>query len=108
MIPKHPMQPLVTDDTGTIRFRENKIVRFLLEQGPFDLNSLVPMALKRFPVSDLEQFYQLIGYSVSGYGELSFIRPETVEKADQKAADLRDALEQKEHDRKHTPSGKDE
>jgi hypothetical protein len=56
--PRHPIQPIMTVD-GVHRFRDNKIVRFLLEAGPYDLNKL---ALMNFSRADQEQFAQLIGY----------------------------------------------
>ena len=39
---KHPLQPLYKDD-GIIRFKKNSIVRFLLDSGNHDLNSLAMM-----------------------------------------------------------------
>ena len=79
---EHPTQPLVLVN-GVVRFKGNKIVERLFEERVIDLNKIVGWDL---PAEDFEQFWQLLGYSVSGYGELSFIRPETVERAD-KAAD---------------------
>lgn len=64
---------------GVIRFRENQIVSFLLECGPFDLNKL---ACLPFSKDDMEQFMQLIGYSVSGFGDLDFVDRKTVDEAD--------------------------
>lgn len=75
---KHPIQPLELDEHGVIRFKLNAIVRFLLDEGPFDLNQL---AGKSFSVEDHEQFAQLIGYSLSGFGELSYVKNETYEVA---------------------------
>ena len=76
---KHPIQPLYTDNSGTIRFKENKIVTFLLDAGPFDLNQL---ALMNFTQEDREQFAQLIGYSLSGFGELSYVSSDTYDTAE--------------------------
>jgi hypothetical protein len=76
---KHPMQPLVKDKNGTARFQENKIVRFLLEAGPFDMNKLAAMP---FGSDDRMQFAQLIGYSVSGFGELPYANKKVVAAAD--------------------------
>jgi hypothetical protein len=42
-----------------------------------------------FSIEDMEQFYQLIGYSVSGFGEMSGFREETVTKADELAEGMR-------------------
>ena len=82
---KHPVQHLHRDATGVIRFKENKIVRFLLDAGPFDLNQ---MALMPFDNEDRVQLAQLIGYSVSGFGDLSYASDETVESADKLAEDI--------------------
>lgn len=57
-----PMQPIETDSNGTKRFRENKIVQYILDNGGIDLNQL---ARVEFPREDRDQFTQLIGYSVS-------------------------------------------
>ena len=67
---KHPTQPLSTDDNGTVRFKENEIVRYLLDHGPFDMNFI---ASHEFPQEDRIQFAQLIGYSLGGFGELSYV-----------------------------------
>jgi len=76
---KHPVQPLCHDHKGTIRFKPNEIVRFLLDEGPFDLNHL---AAKGFDREDYEQFAQLIGYSLGGFGELSYVSDDTFETAE--------------------------
>ncbi len=80
---KHPMQPVYRAPDGMIRFKENKIVQFLLDAGPFDLNQLAMMA---FEDEDHEQLAQLIGYSVSGFGELPYVSDETFEAADKMLA----------------------
>lgn len=73
-----PIQPLYTDEHGTTRFRENKIVQYLLDNGGIDMNRL---AVVDFPRDDREQFAQLIGYSLSGFGSLSYATDETYETA---------------------------
>jgi hypothetical protein len=82
---QQPMQPLRIDRNGTVRFRENAIVTFLLDFGPFDMNAL---ALMDFSHEDRAQFAQLIGYSVSGFGELPYVSEQAVQVADAKAAEL--------------------
>lgn len=72
--PQNPIQPVVSDASGVDRFKANKIVSFLLDAGPFDMNQL---ALIDFTRDDREQFAQLIGYSVSGFTELSYVRNAT-------------------------------
>lgn len=70
MAKKHPMQPIALDSEGVARFRANPLVRFLLDAGPFTMNTLA--VLPNIPAEDRAQFAQLIGYSVSGYGDLSY------------------------------------
>lgn len=76
---KHPMQPIVLDQQGVARFKENKIVRYLLEHGGIDMNQLARLD---FPREDQSQFAQLIGYSVSGFGDLSYAQQDEVAAAD--------------------------
>lgn len=75
---KHPVQPLEKDSNNILRFKRNAIVRFLLDAGPFDLNQL---ELKPFSQEDREQFAQLIGYSLGGFCDLSYVSNETYDKA---------------------------
>lgn len=72
---RHPIQPLVTDKNGVIRFKENAIVTYLLEKGGIDMNAL---AMEDFTQEDREQFTMLIGYSVGGFCDLSYASDETV------------------------------
>jgi hypothetical protein len=58
----HPLQPIYTDEHGTIRFKNNPIIEWILEQAG-GLNAVA----KRFERGeDYDQLLQLIGYSVSG------------------------------------------
>jgi len=86
---KHPMQPLVRDKDGVIRFKENAIVRYLLDAGKrgltTDLNSLSIMPFNR---DDWTQFYQLIGYSVSGYSDIALVSKTAIQRADELAAEM--------------------
>ena len=80
--PVQPMQPVTKDADGTLRFHENKIVRYLLDLARkhkiADLNSLAELP---FPQEDREQFTQLIGYAISGYHELSYVSDASAEQA---------------------------
>ncbi len=69
-----PIQPIVD-----YRFVENKIVRMLLDNGPFDMNDIAGWDVSR---QDRIQFAQLIGYSVSGFSDLSYVDDETYEAAE--------------------------
>ena len=77
--PPHPVQPLVVDDQGVVRFHANAIVRYLLDAGPFDMNHL---GIKGFSREDREQFAQLIGYSHSGASDLSYMSNEVLDTAE--------------------------
>lgn len=70
---KQPMQPLVVDASNVVRFHANKIVRFILDNGGIDLNKL---ACLPFSDEDRTQFAQLIGYSLCGFHELSYVSDE--------------------------------
>ena len=74
------MQPIVTDEHGTYRFKQNSIVKFLLDAGPFDMNQIG--RLPGITWAERSQFAQLIGYSVSGYGDLSYHDWRHVKEAD--------------------------
>ncbi len=75
----HPVQPLIRDKYGVTRFKKNDIVKCLLDCGPFDMNKLAYM---NFSAEDREQFAQLIGYSLSGFGELSYVSNRTYSTAE--------------------------
>lgn len=70
----HPMQPLVRANDGIVRFRHNQIVADMLthcQRTGLDLNDI---AQRDYPPEDRRQLAQLIGYSLSGYHELSYVR----------------------------------
>lgn len=71
---KFPMQP-VKDG----RFVQNRIVSDLLDKGPIDMNII---AMGDYSREERIQFAQLIGYSVSGFGSLSYVDNETYHAAE--------------------------
>ena len=77
-----PIQPIYHDEHSVIRFRENAVVRYLLDKGAIDLNHL---SLRPFPQADREQFYQLIGYSLCGFHELSEVSDVMTQRASARA-----------------------
>lgn len=82
----HPIQPLEYDDNGVLRFKCNEIVRFLLDASAYGLNELATMD---FSQNDREQFAQLIGYSLVGFAELSYVSDETYKAAATRPATVR-------------------
>jgi hypothetical protein len=98
------MQPVVKGDRGELHFRENAIIRYIVDhaadvvhpgapaidpdtgrpyhQGRLDLGKLMQMD---FPQEDREQFAQLMGYSISGYHELSYVSDESCAQASELA-----------------------
>ena len=74
---RNPMQPLYKDGNKTIRFKENVIVRTLLDWATNKGMGLNELAMMEFSQDDREQFAQLIGYSLGGFGELSYVRNDT-------------------------------
>lgn len=66
---KHPIQEVHVDPRNTVRFVENEIVHFLLNNYKPTLNDLYIRFHKSNP-EDYEQLMMLIGYSLSGFEEL--------------------------------------
>lgn len=71
---KNPMQPFIEDGRRIIRFKSNKIVEAVFEAAregnKLDLNDI---ACQNFTQDDRVQFAQLIGYSLRGFHELSYV-----------------------------------
>ncbi len=84
-MPKHPMQPIELDEHGTARFKGNTVVQYLLDAGGIDMNKL---AIIPFDQDDRQHFAQLIGYSVCGFGDLSYTPRKIVEEADAQVEEL--------------------
>lgn len=78
----HPMQPIIKDDNGSLRFKANAIVVHLLEQGGIDMNAIAQLNVSD---EDRAHFAQLIGYSVSGFGGLSYVSSDMSAVADRMA-----------------------
>ncbi len=89
-----PLQPLSHDEHGVLRFKANKIVEYLLDNGGIDMNQL---ALQGFDDSDSEQFAQLIGYSLSGFGSLSYVSEEASIAAEKMASGKTELEARNEH-----------
>ena len=75
----HPLQPIEDDGNDVVRFKPNAIVRYLLDNGGIDMNQIA--LLPGVSREDHVQFAQLIGYSVSGFSELSYVHDEDYDKA---------------------------
>lgn len=73
---KNPIQPLAKDEQGVLRSKANALVNALLEHGQATGLGLNELACK-YPgaehADDWQQLAQLIGYSLSGYGELGYV-----------------------------------
>jgi len=66
----HPTQPVFYDELGVLRFKPNAIINYLFDTGRLSLNSLATIP---FPAEDRAQIAQMLGYSVSGYRDLSYV-----------------------------------
>ena len=83
------MQPIILDEYGVARFKANALVRYLLDNGGIDMNELARQShVQKWTQEDCMQFAQLIGYSVDGYGDLSYVTSESCAKADAIACKL--------------------
>ena len=74
-----PIQPIELDSDKVVRFVENRMIRTLLDSSTLTLNDL---AVMNFTQQEQEQFAQLIGYSLSGFGELSYTSDEVYDAAE--------------------------
>lgn len=80
---EQPMQPIYIDNKGVARFQSNKIVDWLFVTQKISLNEISAMCQNsKIPKVDQMQFWQMLGYSVSGFGDLSFADKEVVAQAD--------------------------
>jgi len=70
----HPMQPLEENEQGHLRFKENKIVKDLLDNSRETGMNLNDISCMAYSQEDREQFAQLIGYSINGFDELGYVR----------------------------------
>jgi len=70
-------QPLHIDAHGVIRFKENAIVRYLLDKCS-DMNELARLD---FTNEDRRQFAQLIGYSLDFYSTLPYVDKDDYDRA---------------------------
>ena len=84
---KHPIQPIEDDGKGVIRFKENAIVRKLADA--YGLNDVARDCCDATR-DDWDQFYQLIGYSVSG-APISEACREIIDAMERDRTDQRDA-----------------
>ena len=80
-----PLQPIRDG-----RFVANEIVQWLLNNGGKDMNDI---ARQNFPAEHQRQFAQLIGYSVGGYGSLSYCDDESYDTANAMMEDGKSELE---------------
>lgn len=71
----HPMQPIAPDQHGRLRFKENRLVSYLACER---LNELAAVEACD---EDRQQLAQLIGYSLDGWGTLSYVSDEAYAKA---------------------------
>ena len=86
---KHPNQPIELAEDGYIRFKKNKIVKKMLEFCTERGYSLNEIRVDFYDDNDdYVQLMQLIGYSVSGYGDLSCVSKKECRRADRIAEKL--------------------
>lgn len=93
----HPTQPIGFDESGVIRFKRNAIVRAMFdEQHILNMNEIViRLQQGHFSKADYTQFIQLIGYPVSGAGELDGFDRKVIGVADKEAEKIWKASEKK-------------
>lgn len=95
----NPDQSIINTKGRGVRFKENRIVRYLLDVATasgFSLNEIVcefETEQGEKDNSDYKQLMQLIGYSVSGYGDLGCVPHEEALRFDERADTLLKVIE---------------
>ena len=70
----HPMQPLERDPKDDrFHFKPNGIIQFLMNHARENGMSLSLLADMPWPKEDWDQFYQLLGFDLDGYGTSSLV-----------------------------------
>jgi len=86
---EYPIQPIEFDNKGVIRFKKNRIIEDLLNTSHMDFNKI---CLKHqegyYTLEEYEQLNMLIGYSISGFGDLEGVSREMVEEVEKIAEEL--------------------
>jgi hypothetical protein len=79
-------RPIVDDGTGTLRFEENRLVRRLLDEASkrgFGLNELAAGSYDNEDFrEEWQELSQLLGYSISGYEDLSYVDDDALDRVD--------------------------
>ena len=83
---EYPMQPIFLDN-GLPRFEKNPIIDWLCEK--YGLNEIgIWWQVNNIERKYIEQLYQLIGYSIRGYDELSQVSDASFDRANSMAEQL--------------------
>lgn len=77
----YPMQPIIEDNHGIMRFEKNPIIDWLCT-AKSDMNEIAIFVQENnIDEKYWRQIAQLVGYSVSGYGTLSYVDDESYDRA---------------------------
>ncbi len=77
VVSRWPDCQIVKDEHGTYRFKANRLFRCLVDSGDVSLNRLAVFYDRGyFPIDEYAEFNMGLGYSLSGFCELSFIQAE--------------------------------
>lgn len=69
--PEDRAHEIVIDEHGVERFRQNRLVRFLVDNCKYDLNHIWGLyGDGDFTDAEMREVYRLMGYSVGGFGEV--------------------------------------
>ena len=87
-----PDQPVVLDEHGVARFQANRVIGKLMSvavEAGYSLNGLASdRAHGVFTDAECAQLMQLVGYSVSGFGDLSYVNYDDLVRADAAVEEL--------------------
>lgn len=77
-----PMQPIITTNGNVFRFKENRIVKKLLDLAVACGHGMNEIGRDSYTDEERMQFAQLIGYSLGGYADLSYVTDESYHRAE--------------------------
>lgn len=81
---RFPWQPIVKT-AGVFRWKSNSICAWAVDSQRINMNDV---AMQDFSKPDMAQFAQLIGYSISRWGDLNYVRNKDAHEAQEEAEHL--------------------
>ena len=73
------MREIIKNKNNVLKFKSNRIIEYLFDEGLLDLNRIVTLidGYDKFSKAEYEEILQMLGYTVDGFLELSLVRDKT-------------------------------